>query len=223
MAHLTGALLRVSMTLAINTNQNRDIRYDLKDSVSLNIYHIYFNATPHFLPFLPSLPLLMAVPMSATRIFARSSRQFTHSSFFRPVTLSATQTSSLHTSTSRRALPHGPPPDGYRMPKPTRWNTDSEYALDKAGRYFLLTEMLRGMWVVLEQFFRPPFVIALLTSQGYGTDVESQIHDLLPFRKRPHFPSFPRRARTTPVSHGGRTLHCVQAVRGNLSRFGNHY
>jgi NADH dehydrogenase (ubiquinone) Fe-S protein 8 len=29
-------------------------------------------------------------------------------------------------------------------------------ALDKAGKYFLLTEIVRGMYVVLEQYFRPP-------------------------------------------------------------------
>jgi NADH dehydrogenase (ubiquinone) Fe-S protein 8 len=28
--------------------------------------------------------------------------------------------------------------------------------MDQAGNYFLLTEMMRGMWVLLEQFFRPP-------------------------------------------------------------------
>jgi len=27
--------------------------------------------------------------------------------------------------------------------------------MDKVGNYFLFTEMLRGMYVVLEQFFRP--------------------------------------------------------------------
>lgn len=32
-------------------------------------------------------------------------------------------------------------------------------ALDKAGSYFLMTEMLRGMYVVLEQFFKPPYTI----------------------------------------------------------------
>ncbi|KAL9053197.1 MAG: hypothetical protein Q9162_004928 [Coniocarpon cinnabarinum] len=73
--------------------------------------------------------------------------------------ITSPQTSSLHTSARRRALPAGPPPAGYRMPKPTRWNTDSNTALDKAGTYFLLTEMFRGMWVVLEQFFRPPYTI----------------------------------------------------------------
>ena len=29
-------------------------------------------------------------------------------------------------------------------------------ALDKAAHLFFFTEIMRGMWVVLEQFFRPP-------------------------------------------------------------------
>ncbi|SAL98819.1 hypothetical protein [Absidia glauca] len=32
-------------------------------------------------------------------------------------------------------------------------------ALDVAARQLLLTELMRGMWVVLEQFFRPPYTI----------------------------------------------------------------
>ena len=30
--------------------------------------------------------------------------------------------------------------------------------MTKASNYFLMTEMLRGMYVVIEQFFRPPYV-----------------------------------------------------------------
>ena len=43
------------------------------------------------------------------------------------------------------------------MPKPKRFY-EGENAADKASNYFLLTEMFRGMYVVLEQFFRPPYV-----------------------------------------------------------------
>jgi NADH dehydrogenase (ubiquinone) Fe-S protein 8 len=43
------------------------------------------------------------------------------------------------------------------LPKPKRFYED-EGAMDKASNYFLLTEMLRGMYVVMEQFFRPPYV-----------------------------------------------------------------
>jgi hypothetical protein len=33
--------------------------------------------------------------------------------------------------------------------------------MDRVGKYFLLTEMARGMYVVLEQFFRPPCVVPI--------------------------------------------------------------
>ncbi|KAI9731465.1 MAG: hypothetical protein M1818_007855 [Claussenomyces sp. TS43310] len=57
------------------------------------------------------------------------------------------------------ATPSGPPPSGFRLPKPQRWDQSKESGLDKAGKYFLMTEMARGMYVVLEQFFRPPYTI----------------------------------------------------------------
>ncbi|MCJ1452776.1 hypothetical protein MMC28_003119 [Mycoblastus sanguinarius] len=63
------------------------------------------------------------------------------------------------TSTFRAATPAGPPPQGFRLPRKERWDEGKESSLDKAGKYFLLTEMLRGMYVVLEQFFRPPYTI----------------------------------------------------------------
>ncbi len=49
----------------------------------------------------------------------------------------------------------GPPPKGFRLPKPKRFD-EGEGVMDKASNYFLMTEMFRGMYVVLEQFFRPP-------------------------------------------------------------------
>ncbi|KAI9717375.1 MAG: hypothetical protein M1812_004727 [Candelaria pacifica] len=62
-------------------------------------------------------------------------------------------------SAIRAATPAGPPPSGFRLARKERWNESKESALDKAGKYFLLTEMMRGMYVVLEQFFRPPYTI----------------------------------------------------------------
>lgn len=59
------------------------------------------------------------------------------------------------TTFARAATPAGPPPPGFRLPRPQRWD-EGEKALDKAGKYFLLLEMARGMYVALEQFFRPP-------------------------------------------------------------------
>ncbi|KAI4205301.1 MAG: hypothetical protein LQ350_000624 [Teloschistes chrysophthalmus] len=63
------------------------------------------------------------------------------------------------TSATRSALPAGPPPSGFRLPRQKRWDEGSETSLDKATKFFLMSEMARGMYVVLEQFFRPPYTI----------------------------------------------------------------
>ncbi|KAL2109097.1 hypothetical protein VUR80DRAFT_2961 [Thermomyces stellatus] len=54
------------------------------------------------------------------------------------------------------ALPAGPPPSNFRI---TKKPEETESTMDRAGNYFLMTEMLRGMYVLLEQFFRPPYTI----------------------------------------------------------------
>jgi hypothetical protein len=59
------------------------------------------------------------------------------------------------TTLRRAATPSGPPPPGFRLPPPKRWD-EGEGSLDRAAKYFLLFEMFRGMYVSLEQFFRPP-------------------------------------------------------------------
>jgi NADH dehydrogenase (ubiquinone) Fe-S protein 8 len=38
------------------------------------------------------------------------------------------------------------------------------------GKFFLMTEMARGMYVLLEQFFRPPYVIKNLDPEGGELD-----------------------------------------------------
>ena len=58
------------------------------------------------------------------------------------------------------ALPRTP-----RITAATSWE-NGESALDKAGKFFLMTEMLRGMYVVLEQFFRPPYTIMYPFEKG---------------------------------------------------------
>ncbi|OBT82693.1 NADH dehydrogenase Fe-S protein 8 [Pseudogymnoascus sp. 03VT05] len=63
------------------------------------------------------------------------------------------------TAPARYATPTGPPPSKFRLARPERWNESKTSALDQAGQFFLLTEMARGMYVVLEQFFRPPYTI----------------------------------------------------------------
>lgn len=56
------------------------------------------------------------------------------------------------------ATPMGPPPKNFRTSRQTEWPWDKETTLDRMGKYFLLTEMARGMYVLMEQFFRPPYV-----------------------------------------------------------------
>lgn len=54
------------------------------------------------------------------------------------------------------ATPSGPPPKNFRLQPPKQWDQETESTLDKVGKYFLMTEMMRGMYILLEQFFRPP-------------------------------------------------------------------
>ncbi len=56
------------------------------------------------------------------------------------------------------ATPKGPPPANFRTSRKVEWHWDKETTLDRLGKYFLMTEMARGMYVLLEQFFRPPYV-----------------------------------------------------------------
>lgn len=65
-------------------------------------------------------------------------------------------TANFSSSVSRAATPAGPYSSAFRLPAPKRWDQGNESALDKATKYFLLAEMMRGMYVVLEQYFRPP-------------------------------------------------------------------
>ncbi|KAF1736983.1 NADH-ubiquinone oxidoreductase subunit, mitochondrial [Beauveria bassiana] len=55
------------------------------------------------------------------------------------------------------ATPNGPPPQNFRQSKRIEWSWDRESTLDRVGKFFLMTEMARGMYVLMEQFFRPPY------------------------------------------------------------------
>ncbi|RFN47432.1 nadh-ubiquinone oxidoreductase 23 kda subunit, mitochondrial [Fusarium flagelliforme] len=57
------------------------------------------------------------------------------------------------------ATPHGPPPANFRTSKRVQWTWDHDSTLDRMGKFFLMTEMARGMYVLLEQYFRPPYTI----------------------------------------------------------------
>lgn len=58
------------------------------------------------------------------------------------------------------ATPKGALPQNFRTSKPVEWVWEKDSLLDRLGKYFLMTEMARGMYVLLEQFFRPPYVIS---------------------------------------------------------------
>ena len=74
-----------------------------------------------------------------------------------------TQRATFATTPRQRATSEGPPPANFRIPKPKRYNETGESVWNQAGNYFLLTEMMRGMYVVLEQFFRPPYAFTIPT------------------------------------------------------------
>ena len=63
--------------------------------------------------------------------------------------------SCFHTCPSHQSVPDSHTTKSFRLPRPQRLG-EGESAINKAGNYFLLTEMFRGMYVVLEQLFRPP-------------------------------------------------------------------
>lgn len=90
------------------------------------------------------------------------------------------------------ATPMGPPPRKFRTSRQVEWPWDKEGTLDRLGKYFLLTEMARGMYVLMEQFFRPPYVeiFAMLTKISIGhlarcdkLIIGTQIHDILSLRE----------------------------------------
>ncbi|PQE32327.1 hypothetical protein CJF32_00001091 [Rutstroemia sp. NJR-2017a WRK4] len=92
------------------------------------------------------LTMLVARSRPSSALTASTIRTFTP----------ASARAAFSTSQFRSATPSGAPPAGFRLPKPVRWDEQKESILDKAGKYFLLTEMARGMYVTLEQYFRPP-------------------------------------------------------------------
>ena len=117
------------------------------------------------------------------------------------------------TSASRPAVPSGPPPSGFRLPRPKRWDESDESALDKAGRLFLLTEMFRGMYVVLEQFFRPPYTILYpFEKVCLGPMINHRTEPHPPTTLGPDLASFQRRACSTALSYRRRTVYRLQAL-----------
>jgi NADH dehydrogenase (ubiquinone) Fe-S protein 8 len=90
---------------------------------------------------------------TSTTAAAMLSRQLVRRQAMTPASLSAV---TRIVAQRTYATPHGPPPKGFRMARSKRWDDEEESTLDRAGRFFLMTEMFRGMYVALEQYFRPP-------------------------------------------------------------------
>lgn len=88
---------------------------------------------------------IMTAPRSVARLVA-----------YRRPFMPLGSTANFSSSASRAATPAGAPQPGFRLPPPKRWDQGSESSLDKASKYFLMAELFRGMYVVLEQYFRPP-------------------------------------------------------------------
>ncbi|KAG0647101.1 Complex I-23kD [Hyphodiscus hymeniophilus] len=101
----------------------------------------------------------MASAKPLTMLVARSRPTVRLPSSVRPFTPSTGAFASFSSTGICAATPSGPPPAGFRIKRPERWDESTESSLDKAGKYFLLGEMARGMYVVLEQYFRPPYTI----------------------------------------------------------------
>lgn len=84
-------------------------------------------------------------------------------------TTSASRTASASSSTFQNVAAgssQAVPPAGFRLHRPPSWDESKESALSKATKFFLLSEMMRGMYVVLEQFFRAPYTILFPFEKG---------------------------------------------------------
>jgi NADH dehydrogenase (ubiquinone) Fe-S protein 8 len=72
----------------------------------------------------------------------------------------AFSTSTLVRSLSATAgTPISTRPEGFRIPRARTWEESKEGAIAKATKWFLLAEMFRGMYIVLEMYFRAPYTI----------------------------------------------------------------
>ncbi|EFE31992.1 uncharacterized protein ARB_01245 [Trichophyton benhamiae CBS 112371] len=65
-------------------------------------------------------------------------------------------TSSFSTSAIRAATPAGPPPSGFRLAPPKRWDQQGETSLDSATKYFLMAELFRGIYTIFYPFEKGP-------------------------------------------------------------------
>ena len=144
---------QISMTLKTLAN-HLPVHFDDNDELRGALYLLSISIT-----FSPTIRLSMASSRSLTALARTRLSTSTISTPLCSRITSQTHAATFSTSAPRSATPSGPPTPGFRLPRQPRWDESKESALDKAGKYFLLTEMARGMYVVLEQFFRPPYVV----------------------------------------------------------------
>ena len=107
---------------------------------------------------LPATTRTAALAARQLALARSSSSPATPSAVLRALAASLQQQPWSMTVTRGYATPAGPPPKGFRVQRPKEWDEESEGTMTKVSNYFLLTEMFRGMYVLMEQFFRPPYV-----------------------------------------------------------------
>lgn len=140
-----------------SANQRRPESHDLSPPLNSSPFTSLRQPTLHPAPshsvslFGYSPAMASSQPLARLVAYRRPSPALLHSAL-RPVG----STANFSSSVSLAATPFGAPQPGFRLPPPKRWDQSEESSVDKASKYFLLAEMFRGMYVVLEQFFRPP-------------------------------------------------------------------
>ncbi|KAK0762895.1 hypothetical protein N5P37_004419 [Trichoderma harzianum] len=107
------------------------------------------------------IPTTMAPTLSASAAAMLAKRQLARAPASTSSLMMATRmlATPYHQQQRGYATPKGPPPQNFRTSKQVEWVWEKDSLLDRLGKYFLMTEMARGMYVLLEQFFRPPYTI----------------------------------------------------------------
>lgn len=102
----------------------------------------------------------MAHPLRSSTAMLAARRQLASAHGASVVSTARTAAAAPRQHHQRRgyATPKGPPPANFRTSRRVEWPGDKDSTLDRMGKYFLMIEMARGMYLLLEQFFRPPYV-----------------------------------------------------------------
>ncbi|CAK7240807.1 MAG: ndufs8, ubiquinone oxidoreductase 23 kd subunit [Sporothrix thermara] len=103
-----------------------------------------------------------AVPLSSALSGSSLSALAAAASHTSSPTIAAAAVAFSAANASRRrtyATPVRHLPKGFRITPRPEWDQEKEGTFDKIGKYFMLLEMARGMYILMEQFFRPPYTI----------------------------------------------------------------